>query len=79
MEHPAGSRPLRPHLEGDEDHLQRVLPPQPAHIRSHMSITPPRLSSGLQSLIIRYGPRKLEALAAMLETTVDDLILRFLP
>jgi hypothetical protein len=48
-----------------------------------MNVTPSGHSSDLfaefQSITTPYGPLELEDLAAMLETTVDYLLLEFLP
>lgn len=48
-----------------------------------MNVTPAGHSSDLfaefQAITTPYGPLELEELAAMLETTVDYLILEFLP
>ncbi len=80
MERPAGSRPLRPDLEGDEDYILRILPSQPTHL--HQPLTPTnhneRLLFPLRPIITPDGPLELEDLAAMLETTVDYLLMEFL-
>lgn len=48
-----------------------------------MNVTPSGHSSDLfaefQAITTPYGPLELEELAAMLETTVDYLLLEFLP
>lgn len=80
MERPAGSRLLRLNLEGDEDYLLRVLPSQPTHL--HQPLTPlnhnEQLLSSFPPIITADGELELEDLAAMLETTVDYIMMEFL-
>ena len=74
MERPEGSRPLRPDLEGDEDYILRILPSQPTHL--HRPLTTP--TDPFPPINTSDGPLELEDLAAMLETTVDYLLMEFL-
>ena len=71
-------------LEGDENHLFRVLPTQPANLLwGFVNVTPSGDSSDLfdqfRAITTPYGFLELEDLAAMLETTVDYVIHEFLP
>lgn len=84
MERSEGGGSLWSKLEGDENHLQRVLQAQSTNLLwRFVNVTPPGDSSDLfdqfRSITTPYGFLELEDLAAILETTVDYVVLEFLP
>jgi hypothetical protein len=84
MERSEGGGSLWSKLEGDENHLQRVLQAQSTNLLwGFVNVTPSGDSSDLfdqfRSITTPYGFLELEDLAAILETTVDYVVLEFLP
>ena len=82
VERPEGGGFLQPYVERNENHLLRVLPSQSSDLQK-VNIVPSGHSSDLfdqfKAITTPYGFLELEDLAAMLETTVDYVVLEFLP